>query len=239
MAYSDFGGMVWKNGERFTSRCDCNLWGINNSLVYDKFPGFKDAVRGVDREKVVNAYGSAPNGHAVLGDYPVYLALNKAQMSILWFGGHVVPFMKDGLFPQTHFDNNLDICENPCKESTEFHHFLMLADGEDPYWVHFDLPDNVDLWIRWHSTNGAYYTMAKLTMPNGDKWHGWSTYWAGHGFWDTDRKQLVETLKYSQVQEAKESIARERALDDILYESWKEDFPNGIPRRELLKGLTV
>jgi hypothetical protein len=77
MAYSDYGGYAYRNGERVESRSDCTITPEGDTFgTPGSWPGFGMMAAGVPRDEIKKRI-EWPSGHAVLGDGPVYLVLYK------------------------------------------------------------------------------------------------------------------------------------------------------------------
>jgi len=82
MAYSDYGGYAYRNGERVESRSDCTITPKGDTFgTPGSWPGFVMMAAGVLHDEIEKRI-EWPNGHAVLGDGPVYLVLYKTSASL-------------------------------------------------------------------------------------------------------------------------------------------------------------
>ena len=71
--------------------------------------------------------------------------------------------------------------------------------------IHFQLPDGYNLELR-YVYDDNYYTYARLEMPNGDIWNGWSGYGVGAGLEDAGYGYSTERC------------------EQRLYSIWPHDF---------------
>ena len=82
MAYSDYGGYAYRNGQRVEDRSDATITPEGDTFgTPGCYPGFAMMADGVPHDEVMKRT-SWPSGHAVLGDGPVYLALYKTWANL-------------------------------------------------------------------------------------------------------------------------------------------------------------
>lgn len=74
MAYSDYGGYAYRNGVHVMERSDAVVTGHDIWSTPGMWPGF--ATLELPSE-FRGEFLDLPRGHAVLGDGPIYVALNK------------------------------------------------------------------------------------------------------------------------------------------------------------------
>jgi len=178
MAYSDYGGYAYRNGERVEDRSDCTITPEGDTFgTPGMWPGFTKAlIFGIESSAT-----DWPDGHAVLGDGPIFLVLYKQTQFHIHRGfievdpvallhpasqdiGAVRTFTaKDGAV-SIYIDTDY-FCdtEEPCR---------FLVDG--------------CLIEIWWTQEDNFYQYARLTQPDGTVWTGWSGYGVGAGFEDGD-----------------------------------------------------
>lgn len=79
MAYSDYGGYAYRNGNRVEERSDATI--TPEGDIYGtpgSYPGFALLANGVQYDEVMRRM-DWPSGHVVLGDGPIYLVLRKCN----------------------------------------------------------------------------------------------------------------------------------------------------------------
>lgn len=174
MAYSDYGGYAFRNGRRVRERSDCTIRPDGDLFATPgMWPGF--ASLGMPEEER-DKFLSYPNGHVVLGDGPLYVALCKQAYLYFYRLGEKlddIPLMV-GDYPEEAIEksdyalgskwiNTYYFAENqrPC-------HFRMDEWKIDVYWREYD----------------NFYQFVKVTQPDGNLWHGWSGYGVGEGLED-------------------------------------------------------
>ena len=82
MAYSDYGGYAYRNGERVEERSDATITPDGDTFgTPGCWPGFAMIAAGVPHDEVQKRI-EWPSGHAVLGDGPVYLVLRKTYATL-------------------------------------------------------------------------------------------------------------------------------------------------------------
>lgn len=176
MAYSDYGGYAYKNGKRVEDRSDAMITPKMES-VPGQWPGFAAYSQGLSKEKFYEIRPDFPNGHVVIGDDPVYVGLYKQGIMMLWFGTiqlDKTDFIRGEakMFIKTR-DNGYKFLDRHTVANTY----------DTP--IFFDLPDGYKLYGSWKNIDN-YYVFARLEMPNGDIWHGWSGYGVGAGLEDAN-----------------------------------------------------
>lgn len=86
MAYSDYGGYAYRNGDRVTDRSDATITPEGNTYgTPGNYPAFARLDAGMDYEDVVKTL-EWPSGHAILGDGPIYLVLYKQRVRAVFRG---------------------------------------------------------------------------------------------------------------------------------------------------------
>ena len=178
MAYSDYGGYAYRNGERVEERSDATI--SPDGDVFGSpgmWPGFAAYAAGGENE--YEKRKDWPKGHVVLGDGPIYVALYKQSDLSIYCGPEILDelaLLKD--MPTEAVENWTD------------------RDGKAHRWLNTDYFKTtkdrcvfeVDGWRLevFFLIEDNHYQYAKLTQPDGNVWHGWSGYGVGAGLEDAD-----------------------------------------------------
>ncbi len=155
MAYSDYGGYAYKNGEHIYARSDFTVTPDGGFESPGMFPGFGAIAAGksVEEAKQIRTY---PNGHAVLGDGPIFVTLYKQSHTAVYNGLEEV-----AAFSPYDRERDYEWIEGPQTLEIDGHKIT----------VHYLNEENA-------------YQFVRLEQPNGDVWHGWSGYGVGAGLED-------------------------------------------------------
>ena len=169
MAYSDYGGYVYRNGKRVVERSDWTITDDGKGFVSPgTYPGFTALL--ANRQDVINDHNY---GHAVLGTGPFYVLLYKQSTVNVY---HKTTVISTHTFPWKVMDET-KIC------------------GFDSYYPYNseDSKRNAYLNVIWtHEDN--FYVYAELEEPDKTIWHGFSGYGIGAGLencgygYDTDAR---------------------------------------------------
>lgn len=82
MAYSDYGGYAYRNGQRVIERSDATITPEGDTYgTPGSYPGFALIANGVSPDEVAKRV-EWPSGHAVLGDGPIYVVLRKQWATV-------------------------------------------------------------------------------------------------------------------------------------------------------------
>lgn len=174
MAYSDYGGYAYRNREHLIQRSDFTLTPDGGFGVPGMYPGFAAIACGKSKEEV-EKLRDYPNGHAVLGDGPIFVCLYKQSTLRLYRGFEEV--------------DTGDIVTTPGAKVEE-HDWL----GRKRRWVDDD-PfkaseepcvleiDGHKITVYWRVEDN-HYQYVQLEQPDGTVWHGWSGYGVGAGLED-------------------------------------------------------
>ena len=136
------------------------------------------ALQGISKEKAAEIRRGNPNGHVVIGDEPVYVGLYKQSTVTLWY--------QDQQLPLVDFAVELDAKYIGEYDGRKYIDTFAITDdpqNKNPGPVIFELPDGHELQVKW-VVEDNYYVYARLQMPSGDIWHGWSGYGVGAGLED-------------------------------------------------------
>lgn len=175
MAYSDYGGYAYRNGERVESRSDATIGPAGDVFGSPgMWPGFAAYAAGGKEE--YEKRKDWPSGHAVLGDGPIYIALYKQSSLTIVKAGNEIDLL----------DVAVDL---PAEAIGSWEHegkinrYLETAyfrDSEIP--CIFEL-DDWKITVFWREEDN-HYQYVEVVQPNGVRWHGWSGYGVGAGLED-------------------------------------------------------
>lgn len=175
MAYSDYGGYVYRNGRRVVERSDCTITPEGDTFgTPGMWPGFAMMAAGMDRAEVDKRL-EWPSGHVVIGDGPIYLVLYKQSSLRVYEGPTERPLMSlltsevVAAVSSTYkySDGPVETCVDTEK----------LAEGSDP--LRFSVNGcQVEAYFTYEDN---YYQYVRLTQPDGTVWHGWAGYGVGAG----------------------------------------------------------
>ena len=164
MAYSDYGGYAYRNGQRVIERSDAVLSPDGVKATPGMWPGW-----------VLPEGRHGGSYHALLGDGPIFVSLYK--QSTLMFHR-----LSDDVFPA-------DVCVTPdvAVHSMEWggkpYRYIETDDfkrSERP--CVFEV-DGHRITVYWREEDN-HYQYAEVVQPDGTKWHGWSGYGVGAGLED-------------------------------------------------------
>lgn len=154
MAYSDYGGYAYRNGELIEERSDAVFTTDGLKSTPGAWPGW-----------TVLEGRNGGSYHVILGDGPIHVCLYKQSSIIVRKNGAEVPLVD--VFPKG--------CLNEWKG--EFYHDCdnneLISGAIDGWGIQFitQLEDN-------------YYTYARVQQPDGTVWTGFSGYGIGAGLDD-------------------------------------------------------
>jgi len=175
MAYSDYGGYAYRNGERVEDRSDAVITPeLTNAGAPGVYPGFVAMGQGVSMDDFEKTRQASVNGHVVLGDGPVMIAMYK-QSGLSFFK------LEDGAFRTIDMiDVGIDL---PAKAISEY--------GGARYFSPYDVAEQglgmVSFEIDGHTIEALFeitdnhYQYVRLTQPDGTEWTGFSGYGVGAG----------------------------------------------------------
>lgn len=175
MAYSDYGGYAYRNGERVVERSDYTIAPDGDNFgTPGSWPGFAMMAAGLSQEEVQKRI-QWPHGHAVLGDGPIYVVLYK-QSSVRVFKIpdelDVVDLVTGPLHTRSYKDGEGK--DRKCLSSAPY------IENEEPCVIEVD---GWKLTVRFMEEDN-FYVYARLEQPDGAIWHGWSGYGVGAGLED-------------------------------------------------------
>lgn len=165
MAYSDYGGYAFRNGQRVEDRSDAVLSPEGIKSTPGQWPGW-----------TLEEGRSGGSYHALLGDGPIFVSLYK-QSSV---GLHRLGERLDLLA----VENNV-----PADRVSEYDGRRYLSAPHDAS-IEDDEPsifkvDGHTLEVFWLNEDN-YYVYARLIQPDGTVWTGWSGYGVGAGLEDAE-----------------------------------------------------
>lgn len=175
MAYSDYGGYAYRNGERVEERSDAQI--SPDGDIFGSpgiWSGFSAALAGGKDE--YERRKDWPSGHVVLGDGPIYAAMHKQSNIQLYRGAEAIDMLAalkdagpDAIESWEHDGKTRRYLNTEHFTDTE-----ELCSFEIEGW-------RLDVYFR---NEDNYYQYAQLTQPDGNVWHGWSGYGVGAGLED-------------------------------------------------------
>lgn len=171
MAYSDYGGYAYKNGELRKDFCDVTLYKERDPDPTKHYPLFF----GENRDKVF------PGMHVSLGDMEARLGLYKQSSFEFWLDGkELAPF---------------EILSEQSKQEVPDYKATYTKDDGTPYlntdaFMEAEKPAVFEFGefkaeIFWEVTDN-HYQYARLTQPDGSIWTGFSGYGVGSGLEDSE-----------------------------------------------------
>ena len=84
IAYSDYGGYAYRNGERVIERSDWTYTPDGGFESPGMWPGFTAVMQGMSADEAVKIRNN-PGGHAVLGSGPVYVTMYKQSSMHVYY----------------------------------------------------------------------------------------------------------------------------------------------------------
>jgi hypothetical protein len=179
MAYSDYGGYAYRNGERVTERSDTVLTTGGIKSTPGQWPGWT-----IPEGRGGGAY------HALLGDGPIYVGLYKQSiLTIHRLGEELdpVPLLRERR-DDDHFQYNGQNGLSSCPWQDSDRPCVLEVDGHrvEAFWTTLATEDN-------------HYVYARLTQPDGTVWTGFSGYGVGAGLegagYGYSTRQREDTLR--------------------------------------------
>ena len=191
MAYSDYGGHAYLNGEHQIARSDCVLTDEPKSIP-GMYPGFAYLMQHAPSDEYERDVKTYPNGHVVLGDGPAYVALYKQTTVRVWAFERQLDLesLATGPIPDECYTDAYGPRRFAPTDRIEELGEMRLA---------FSLPA-AKLDVAW-TYEDNYYVYARMVTDSGDVWTGWSGYGvgagledAGYGFSTSDRARTLARL---------------------------------------------
>lgn len=172
MAYSDYGGYAFRNGERIESRSDCTITPEGDTFgTPGMWPGFGMVAAGVTGDELKRRL-EWPSGHAVLGDGPVYVVLYKQSSMRIYRGPEEVDVLP--LVPPERIKTWTGHREGVTHRWLDTEHF---KETEEPCVITVD-GCTIEAYFL---IEDNHYQYVRLTQPDGTVWTGWSGYGVGAG----------------------------------------------------------
>ena len=168
MAYSDYGGYGYRNGDRVEARSDAVLSLEGIWATPGMYPGFADP------EMWKNPEEHAPYYHVILGDGPIFVGLYKQS-------GLYIHRLSEKL-------DLLSLCVSeapPVYKSGKYPPYLDVPHGLHELgreMLEFEV-DGHRIRAHWLETDN-YYLFVRLEQPDGTVWTGFSGYGVGAGLED-------------------------------------------------------
>jgi hypothetical protein len=180
MAYSDYGGYAYKNGERVTDRSDCILSPEGIKSTPGMWPGW-----------ILQEGRSGGSHHALMGDGPIFISLYKQSCLRVYRMGEeidLIPLCKPEWITSWK------------DEKGETHQWLNtdhFKASEEPLALEID-GNKITVFFR---DEDNHYQYAEMIQPDGSVWHGFSGYGvgagleeAGYGFSTQEREDQLFSL---------------------------------------------
>lgn len=178
MAYSDYGGYAYRNGERVEERSDYTIMPDGSGIgTPGAWGGFAAMAAGASHEDAMK-FARNPQHHVVLGDGPILVGLHKQSSTILYRGAMAL--------------DNLEFLSPDCAEAVKSYE----REGKTTRYIDSDwsittgkpIVFNVDGFTVevLYTNSDNYYQFARLTQPDGTVWMGFSGYGVGAGLEDAD-----------------------------------------------------
>lgn len=157
MAYSDYGGYAYKNGERVLQRSDAVLGPEGIKSTPGQWPGW-----------TLEEGRKGHSCHVIIGSGPIFLTMNKQSY---W-----------RLYEALEQVDEVPILERYCPKALAKYRDEYYFDSEkiiDEEILSFEYKDHkVELWFE---NTDNYYMFAKLTEPDSTIWTAFSGYGVGEG----------------------------------------------------------
>lgn len=170
MAYSDYGGLAYKNKELRTDHCDVILFSEGDPDPKKHYPYFF----GENRD------GKFPNAHVSLGDQDMRVMLYKQSWFEIWYKGEKLdPFE----LLTTGSKRAVKDFETDYKDDNDKPYFNSDAFLEKEKKAIFKFK-KYKIELFWEHTDN-YYIYGKLTQPDKSVWIGFSGYGIGNGLDDS------------------------------------------------------
>ena len=187
MAYSDYGGRVYRNGVEINDRCDVEITAEGLNATPGSWPGWAHAISEESLETLGGCY------HAALGSGPIFLALYKQSTFCIFRG----------------FERELSIEE--IKDAVPDECPAFFGDYEGKPYVDDDkyrtedqalriTINGTEISLRWTEEDN-FYVYARMEEPDGTIWTGWSGYGVGcgledgsYGFSSDERDEMLSEL---------------------------------------------
>ena len=224
MAYSDYGGYAFLNGERVIERSDAVLDEVYHTLP-GSHPGISTVLQLENEGKtaaeiadILERRYEVPNGHVVLGDDTIYVGLYKQDVGGVWIDGvkyDVANLFKDyqkekyltndGWFIPSYFVGEYyedDYEGMGIVRTSGFVRALKLN-----FWLK---DDRYELNLIWKYLDNLYVYARLKDTKVGSVWTGFSGYGVGAGLEDV-KKEWGENAPNESTQDVIDDMNREFA----------------------------
>jgi hypothetical protein len=172
MAYSDYGGLAYRNGKRIEERSDAVI--TPEGDLYStpgQWPGWS-----LYFEKGKEVATEWPSAHALLGDGPIFVGLYK-QSALYFYRGF--ERVDETQYMTTKPDGSVaTYIGGKTGEPVPYIDTEYFSDLDEP--CCFEI-DGIKIVVYWTQEDN-YYQYVCLTQPDGTIWAGWSGYGVGEGF---------------------------------------------------------
>ncbi len=180
MAYSDYGGYAYRNGEHILTRSDCAICSEGMMSSPGIWPGFammmEASEKGGNLEEARQKALNCNIMHVLLGDGPITVGLYKQSSISLWKGMDPLPLAP---FVDEQYISDW-------KEGN----FFSVWDWDEEQGSSYNNPPEIQIEgnrlsiICEESDN--HYSYVQWVQPDGVIWHGFSGYGVGAGFEDAE-----------------------------------------------------
>jgi hypothetical protein len=165
MAYSDYGGYAFKNGERIESRSDAVLSPDEIKSTPGQWPGW-----------TLQEGRDGRSFHALLGDGPIFVGLYKQSSLTI----HRLSEKLDELALAKDLPAEAVSSYEHDGKTTRYLNTEHFKDTGAPCVLE---ADGCRIEVFWE-VDDNHYQYVRLTQPDGSVWHGWSGYGVGAGLED-------------------------------------------------------
>jgi hypothetical protein len=173
MAYSDYGGYAFRNGQRVEERSDFTISPEGTGFgTPGSWPGFAMAAAGLSSDEIQKRI-QWPHYHVVLGDGPIFVGLYK-QSSL------TVHRLSDEVDLLSIAAPGEELKSGEYEGKRYFDSWAYKGANPDP--VRFEVDGHKITAFFLEDDN--HYLFVELEQPDGTKWHGWSGYGVGAGLED-------------------------------------------------------
>lgn len=173
MAYSDYGGYAYRNGQHVIERSDYTIQPDGTGFgTPGAYPGFAAIAAGANAEQA-KSIAAMPQYHAVLGDGPIFIGLYKQSGVHIHRGAQEVPLIEAAK----------NVSDDRIKEYGGKRYLdapYSFTNDQQP--TVFEV-DGHKIEVRWVEDDN-YYVYVRLTQPDGAVWTGFSGYGVGAGLED-------------------------------------------------------
>ena len=169
MAYSDYGGYAYRNGERVEDRSDYTIMPDGKGFgTPGSYPGFALIAAGASHAQAMEAI-RYPHHHAIIGDGPLFVGLHKQSGLHVYRGANEVDL--------------IPVSPPSCFHEWKGEKYFALPEPEYEAWpIVIEIDGHKIEAVRLHTEN--YFIYVRLTQPDGTVWTAFSGYGVGAGLED-------------------------------------------------------